>query len=156
MNPTALIASIQISLLRRPLLRPQTVQDCLDKTRDEVNAMIESGELAFAFDLATKPGTRTDPRIFTLCVAEKTGWKSPAGQTKNFQLPEVIGMILPKRDVRSTELKKLFACGSDHVYQLAKKNFTVARKPKDADGPNSYTVFHRASVERFLAQRRMI
>jgi hypothetical protein len=154
MNPNALIACIQINLLRRPLLRVQTVQDCLDKTRDEVNAMIDSGELAFAFDLAAKRESRTDPRVFTLCVAENTGWKNPAGQTKNYRLPEVLGMILPQRDVRSTELKRIFACSSKHIYKLA-ENFTIARKPTVNDGPNSYTVFRRTSVEKFLAGRRM-
>ena len=64
--------------------------------------MIEDGSLPFAFDLSTNQGARKDPRVFTLCVAEITGWKNPIGQTKNFRLPEVIGMILPKRDVRST------------------------------------------------------
>jgi hypothetical protein len=155
MNRNALIACIQLNLLRRPLLRVQTVQDCLAKTRDEVNAMIESGELPFAFDLSAKPATRKELRIFTLCVAEKTGWKNPAGQTKNYQLSEVIRAILPQRDVRSTELRNLFACSCDHIYQLA-DNLKVTRKPAATGGPNSYTVFHRASVETFLAQRRIV
>jgi hypothetical protein len=156
MNLQILIACIQINLLRCPLMRPQTVQDVLNKSRDEVDSMIEDGSLPFAFDLSTNQGARKDPRIFTLCVAENTGWKNPVGQTKNFKLPEVIGMILPKRDVRSTELKKIFACGGDHVYQLAKNNFTVTRQPTAKDGPDSYTVFQRASVEKFLEKRRMI
>jgi hypothetical protein len=130
------------------------VQDCLCKTRDEVNALIESGDLAFAFDLSTKPKTRKEPRVFALCVAEKTGWKNPAGQTKNFQLAEVVGMILPSRDVRSTELKRIFGCGSDHVYQLSGQ-FKTVRKPAVKDGPNSYTVFDRASVANFLEKRRI-
>src|ERR1700733_8715964 len=109
MNPNTLIACIQISLLRRPLLHAETAMDCLDKTRFELNAMIQNGELAFVFDLATSQNTRKEPRIFTLCVAEMTGWKSPAGQTKNFRLSEVVSMILPQRDLRSTELKRIFA-----------------------------------------------
>lgn len=155
MNPQILIACIQLNLLKCPLLRPETVQDVLNKSRDEVNAMIQSGELAFAFDLAAQPGKQKDPRILTLCVAEKSGWKNPIGQTKNFQLPEVIGLILPKRDVRSTELKGLFACSHQHVHRL-KNNFKISRQPVEQDGPNSYTVFSRASIENFLAKRRMI
>jgi hypothetical protein len=156
MNPQALIACIQINLMQRPLMRVQTVQDFLNKTRAEVDEMIEDGSLPFVFDLALNQAARNDPRIFSLCVAESAGWKNPAGQTKNYQLPEVIGMILPKRDVRSTELKRIFSCRSDHVYRLAKNNFTIARKPTAHDGPNSFTIFHRASVERFLTNRRML
>ena len=130
MNPQILITCIQINLLRCPLMRPETVQDCLGKSREQVNAMIDSGELPFAFDLSANPKARKEPRIFSLCVAEKTGWKNEGGQTKNYQLPEVIGMILPNRDVRSTDLKRILACSSEHVYNLAKENFTVVRKPK--------------------------
>jgi hypothetical protein len=151
-TPTALLATISFNLLRRPLLRVETVQDCLGKSRDEVDAMIQDGSLAYAFDISTKPGTRTEPRIFTLCVAEKTGWRNPSGQTKNYQLAEVVGMILPQRDVRSTELRNLFACSCDHIYQLA-NNFKVTRKPAATGGPNSYTVFSRASIETFLTRR---
>jgi hypothetical protein len=154
MNTTSLIACIQINLLRHPLLRVQTVQDCLDKTRQQVNAMIDSGELLFAFDLSANQKNRTDPRIFTLCVAECTGWKNPAGQTKNYKLHEVLRMILPPRDVRSTEMRRIFSCSSDHVYQLA-KNFTIARKPTVNKGPNAFTVFHYVSVENFLERRRI-
>jgi hypothetical protein len=155
MSLEILIACIQIKLLRCPLMRVQTVQDCLAKTRDEVNGMIESGELPFAFDLSTKPGTRKEPRIFSLCVAEKTGWKNSAGQTKNYHLSEVIGMILPRRDVRSTELERILACSEQHVHTL-KTNFTAIRKPAVKSGPNSYTVFQQASVEKFLTERRMV
>ncbi len=154
MKGAALIASLQVSLLRRPLLRVETVQDCLALSREEVNAMIESGDLAFAFDLATKSAKRKEPRIFTLCVAEKTGWKNPTGQTKNFQLPDVIGMILPKRDVRSTELQRILACSHQQIY-LPENRFSVCKQPSTNSGPNSFSVFSRASVERFLVERRM-
>jgi hypothetical protein len=154
MNAAAIIACVQLSLLRCPLLRVETVQDCLSASRDQVNKMIESGELPFAFDLANE-SKRADPRVFALCVAEKTGWKSPCGQTKNFNLPEVIGMILPKRDLRSTELMRILACSHQLVHD-SKNKFTVARKAAASSGPNSYTVFTRASVATFLAKRRMV
>ena len=153
MNPQALIACIQINLLKRPLLRVETVQDCLALSRDQVNQMIENGELPFAFNLASD-SKRTDPRVFALSVAEKTGWKNPVGQTKNLKLPEVIGMILPKRDLRSTELERILACSHQMVFR-SKNKFTSARKPAASSGPNSYTVFTRASVETYLTQRRM-
>ena len=153
MTAAALTASLKVSLLRTPLLRVETVQDCLALTREQVNAMIESGELPFAFYLATT-AKRKEPRIFTLCVAERTGWKNPGGETKNFQLPEVIGMILPKRDVRSTELARLLACSHQSVHS-AKNHFAIVRQPAASSGPNSYTVFSRASVEKFLTRRRM-
>jgi hypothetical protein len=117
--------------------------------------MIESGELPFAFDLAPKTASRKEPRIFSLCVAEKAGCKLPCGATKNFSLPEVVGLILPKRDVRSTELTRLFSCSQQQVHAM-KADFITTMMPKATDGPHSYTVFDRASVEAFLSQRRML
>lgn len=156
MNPAAIFAAINVTLLQRPLLRVETAQDCLNKSRREINAMIENGELPFAFDISTDQGRTKEPRIFTLCVAEKTGWKSPIGETKNFQLNDVLAMVLPKRDLRSTETARIFACSGDQIQKLAKLNFTVTRKPTATDGPNSYTVFSRASVARWLESRRII
>ena len=155
MNPVALIASIQISLLRRPLLHMRTVQDCLDKTQEEVANMIECGELAYAFDVAMPAASRKEPRVFALCVAEKAGWKNPVGATRNLQLPEVVNMILPGRDVRSTELTRLFSCSHQQVYQLAAQ-LQVTKKPEAAAGPTAYTVFSRASVAEWLAERRIV
>jgi hypothetical protein len=156
MTVQTLIACIQVNFLKTPLLRVQTAQDCLSTTRDEVTAMIEDGRLPFAFDLALCPGTRKEPRIFTLCVAEMSGWKNPIGQTKNLKLPEVVELIIPKRDVRSTELKRILAVGHQHIYQLAKKHFKIVRKPAMKDGPDSYTVFSRTSIARFLDRRRIL
>lgn len=88
MNPQILITCIQINLLRCPLMRPETVQDCLGKSREQVNAMIDSGELPFAFDLSANPKARKEPRIFSLCVAEKQAGKMRGGRQKIISSPK--------------------------------------------------------------------
>jgi hypothetical protein len=76
------------------------------------------------------------------------------GATKNLGLPEVINLVLPQRDIRSTELTRLFSCAQQHVHHIGYK-FKVAAKPRSTSGPNSYSVFARQSVARFLEQRRI-
>jgi hypothetical protein len=152
-SPAALLQVIRLNARRRPLWKPISVMDFLDLDYDQVMAKIQSGDFSFAFDIGL--GTRSAPRILAISVLEhKLGPLPDIGATRDLKLPEVINLVLPCRDIRSTELKGLFSCDSQHVHRL-KKYFRVARKPQAADGPNSYTVFHRASVETFLAQRRM-
>lgn len=154
MNPQALIATIKINLLRRPLWQVGTVSDCLDMTRDEVMAKIDSGEFAWAFNIAAAK-SRSETRILAHCVVENAmGPLNEIGATRNLQLPQVLDLVLPKRDIRSTELKRIFSCAHNHVHQIA-QSFSVASKPTATDGPNSFTVYHRASVAKFLTDRRI-
>ncbi len=116
---------------------------------------VQSGELLFAFNIGL--GRRAAVRIFSACVVElKLGVVAKVGPTRKLDLKRVIDLILPQRDVRSTELKRLLSIEQQHVYRLAQIFFVVTRKPKDADGPNSLTVFSRASVVKFLKERRMV
>lgn len=158
MTSTAPIMPLKNKLVRRPLWKVKSVGDFLDLEYDQVLAKIQCGEILWAFNIATRVsrGSRIEPRVLSHCVVEKKmGEIAEIGATRKLTLEKVIGLILPKRDVRSTELKRVFACDGDHVYALAKDNFTVTRKPTAKDGPNSYTVFSRASIENFLAKRRM-
>lgn len=154
MNPTALKLKIAATLKRHPLWKVKTIEDFFDLSRDRVMAKIESGEFPWAFNIGAGP-RRSDPRVLGYCVMEEhLGPFAGIGATRNLELPEIINCILPKRDVRSTELKRLFSCEHQHVNQLA-IYFTVTQKPVAKDGPHSFKVFSRDSVARFLKKRRM-
>jgi hypothetical protein len=155
MNAITTSLPIKKKLIRRPLWKMKSVADFLDLDYGRVMEKIQSGELPFAFDISARK-SRSEPRVLAHCVVEmKMGAIPSIGATRNLTMEKVINLILPDRAIRSTELKRLLGCGSDHVYKLA-KNFSVARKPAANDGPNSYTVFHRASVEKFLSSRRIV
>ena len=153
-SPIAVIQTIKVNLLRRPLWRLTTAQECLDKSRDEVTAMVESGELPWAWDLGLGR-SRREIRVLSASVVEKSIGPIPnLGSTQNLQLSEVLDLVLPKRDLRSTELTRIFGCSHQQVGQLA-PHFAIVKQSRAADGPDSYKVFSWASVATFLKKRRV-
>ena len=155
-NPAVLLQVIKVNLLRRPLWQLATVSDCLDMPREEIEAEIESGKIPWAFNIAATTKTRQETRVLGACIVERAmGPVNGIGATQNMQLPEVLNLVLPARDIRSTELQRIFSCTHQHVYQLA-NNFRVTRKPESHDGPESCTVFARSSVASFLGERRIL
>lgn len=154
MNPLTLKLIITANLKRRPLWRAKTIEDFFDLSRRKVMARIESGEFPWAFNIGL--GKKCEPRIFGYSVMESVlGPFENIGATKNLQLAEVINLILPKRDVRSTELARLLSCNQKHVQTLIPQ-FTITKKPTAKDGPYSFTVCSRASVAAFLEKRRIV
>ena len=136
----------------RPLWKVRSVADFLCLEPCQVMQQIESGELLWAFDIGLS-GRMTEPRILSRCAVEKKfGVVDSVGSTRNLSLPEVINLILPARDLRSTELERLLSCSQQHVYAL---KFKIARKPAAKDGPHAFTVFTRTSVAEFLSSRRI-
>lgn len=153
-SPITLTAFITAVMKRRPLWKVRTVEDFFNLSRAQVLAKIDNGEIFWAFNIGQ--GRKSDLRVLSWCVMEDPKNPFPEiGATRNLKLPEVINLILPQRDVRSTELQRRFSCGPKQIYTIAKGNFKITQKPLQADGPNSYTIFSRASVERFLIRRRV-
>lgn len=72
----------------------------------------------------------------------------------DLMLKQILDSFLPARDLRSTELKRIFCCSHQLVYRLAPQ-FVVARAPLKKDGPNAFTVFKRESIYKFMASRFM-
>lgn len=158
MNPAAIIAAIRINLLRRPLWHPCTVEECLDISRIKLNALIESGELPWAWNLGNGPA-RKEIRILAHCVVEKVvGPLAQIGSTRNLKLPEVIGLILPQRreSLRCIELQRLFHVSPDLVHFLHSAGEIDRVKEKlPTTGPNASPRFTRASLAKMLERRRI-
>ena len=66
-TPAALLATIRINLMRRPLMHPSVAEECLDLSRFKLNALIESGELPWAWNLGNGPA-RKEIRILAHSV----------------------------------------------------------------------------------------
>lgn len=150
--------TITVNLLRRPLWHPYTVEECLDILRPRLNAMVECGELPWAWDLGTGR-KRKEVRILAHCVIEHTMGREPnIGATRNLRLPEVMNLILPgqRRFMRSVELQRLFHSGPDLIHALSTSGELKKIPEKlSTKGANASPSFTRASVVKLLEDRRI-
>ncbi len=91
-SPQAIIATIRINLLRRPLMHSSVAEECLDISRGKLNSLIESGALPWAWNLSCG-GARAEIRVLAACVVERLAGPLPGvGATRNLQLPEVVNL----------------------------------------------------------------
>jgi hypothetical protein len=136
----------------KPTLALESCADFFDRDYDVLVADVENRVIKFAWDIALVQGERQRRciRIY-----------APSAWAFCYQQPMpaitegvVYKLILPNRDIRSTELQRILACSHQHVHEL-KQHFTVTREPRQADGPNSFCLFSRASIENFLRSRRI-
>jgi hypothetical protein len=158
MNPLIMIAPIKFNLLRRPLWPAEVAEVCLDIPRRQLLAMMESGELPWAWDLSN--GTvRNEIRILAASVVEKSsGPLTAIGATRNLNLAEVVNLILPQKraTLRSVEVQRLFHVSPDLVADLhASGEIERLAEVLPATGPNASPRYTRASLANLLKKRRM-
>lgn len=157
-TPAALLATIRLNLMRRPLMHFAAVEEILDIKRTQLNALIENGELAFAWNLGT--GTaRKEIRILALCVVERIAGPIPAiGATRNLKLPEVLALVFPQQreTMRAVELQRLFHLGEDTLRDLhAAGEIKRVKEKLPSQGPNASPRFTTASLAALLKRRRI-
>jgi hypothetical protein len=154
----AVIATIKLNLLRRPLLHAETIKDVLDIKRNDLMAMIESGELAWAWDIGLSPRNQ-EVRILAHCLCERQfGPLAGIGATKNLALPEVLKLFLPqtRSQLRGRELQRLLGCTPDQLRKLSQAGeLTKVEESLPTDGPLCSPHFTRESVVKFFARRRI-
>lgn len=159
MNPVALMAVIKINLLRRPLWHPILVQECLEVSRVKLRAMIDNGELPWAWNFG-RGTAKKEIRILAHSVVEKTiGPLAAIGATRNLKLPEVINLLLPqtRASMRATELQRLFCVSHDLIIDLHRqREIQIVRENLPAVGFNASPRFTRASLAAMLEKRRII
>lgn len=134
----------------KPTLALKSCADFFDREYDTLVVDVENQLIKFSWDIATAGAASREIRIY-----------APSAWAFCYQKPmpalseeDVYRLILPNRDMRSTELKRILACSHQHIHEL-KAYFTVTREPRQADGPNSFTVFARESIVNFLKSRRL-
>jgi hypothetical protein len=135
---------------RRVLWKLGTCEDFFDRDHDALVIDVENQTLKFAWDIAASGAEQKEIRV----------WRNAAlALRRNEPLPavtedDVYRMILPGRDLRSTELQRILSCSHPHIATL-RPHLVVTREPLQADGPNAFTVFSRASIVAFLRSRRL-
>ena len=141
----------QVDLPRtKPTVALESCADFFDRDYDTLLHDVQDRLIKFAWDIAAPGAGRREIRIYA---------PSAIAFAYNKPMPtisedEVYRLILPNRDIRSTELQRILACSQQHVHVI-KSEFMVTREPLQADGPNSFTVFSRESIVRFLRSRRI-
>lgn len=141
----------QIELPRtKPTLALASCADFFDREYGALAIDVENHVIKFAWDIAAAGAERREIRIYAPSAWAFVYNRPMPAITED----EVYRLILPGRDIRSTELERILACEHKHVYNL-KSLLTVTREPLQADGPNSFTVFSRDSIVRFLRSRRI-
>jgi hypothetical protein len=134
----------------KPTLALESCADFFDRDYDTLILDVENRLIKFAWDISTAGAARREIRIYAASAWAFCYQKPMPAITED----AVYKLILPNRDIRSTELKRILACSHQHVHEI-KENFVTVREPLQADGPNSFSVFCRASIEKFLRSRRL-
>jgi len=149
--------SLPIDLPRtKPTLALESCADFFDRDYATLISDVENQLIKFAWDISLEFGSeKEEGRRKAIRIYAPAAWAfcyqrpMPTIREEN-----VYKLILPNRDIRSTELVRILACSHQHIHEL-RGNFVTVREPLQADGPNSYTVFSRASIESFLRSRRI-
>ena len=135
---------------KRVLWKLSTCEDFFDRDHDTLVIDVENQTLKFAWDIAAPDATQKEIRVWrNAALAARQNQPLPS-----FTEDEVYKLVLPNRDLRSTELQRIFSCSHPHITTL-RPLLVVTREPLQADGPNAFTVFSRASVVSFLRDRRL-
>ena len=136
----------------RHLLPMEVCVLLLDKEPDQVLQIMESGQIDFAWNIASPGARRRDLRIWReslLALVNRS-----ASEPRSVE--DVINSILPARDPRTPELQRWFCASQSHVQRLVEAGeLRPCAPPVATRGPNAFTRIERASVAEFLRKRRL-
>jgi hypothetical protein len=145
----------------KPTLALESCADFFDRDYDTLILDVENQVIKFVWDISARGAELRTPNSERRTPRREIRIYAPSAWAFCYQKPmpaisedEVYRLILPGRDIRSTELKRILACSHQHVHEL-KDNFITTRHPLQEDGPNSFSVFSRASIEKWLRSRRI-
>lgn len=123
----------------------------LDRGEDEVLQAIETGALAWAWNIATPEATRREIRVWRDSLLALLNGEKELDQDETV----ILSKWLPPRDLRSPELQRLWSCSSTHIHALLSAGaLTQIGVPESTQGPRSFAVISRESVVAFLRWRR--
>lgn len=142
--------------ISRPLIPMKAAVVFLDRSEDEILALIDSGELAWAWDISSEAAERREVRIWRESLLV---FLSPGGPSSHSDLDEtnVLNFLLPHSgdELRSTHLQRLFTASQGHIQHLIdQKLLHGLNDPKT--GRNGYVRVTRASFLTFMRARRII
>lgn len=141
--------------ISRPLLPLEVVMVLLDRNEDDVLALIDTGELSWAWDIRTPAADRREIRVWRDDVLRHLDRTSRGIRPADpLPLDQVMTAILPhsRPEIRSTEIQRIFSCSSSHVLNLVQAG-CLAGLNAPGTGPNGFVRVTRLSVIQFLQLR---
>ena len=142
----------------RPLVALEALTAWCDKDSDEILALIEGGELGWAWDIRGPGADRREIRVWRDSVeAYLRGGGAGTDGTEGMNEEEVLASVFPhkREELRSPELERMFSCSQVHVYSLVRMSL-IDGLNEPRLGPYGFIRVTRASVIRFLQQRRIL
>lgn len=139
----------------RPLLNLSTCASIVDESPSRILALIESGDLRVAFDIAAPGGCRREIRVLTKCLYEFVSGSSRVVEPRARVRAEVEA-IFPSLSItlQTPTLERLFNCDKALVYDLSReKCLSLARQGRRGRGGSAQ--FTRRSCVEFLISRRL-
>lgn len=123
----------------------------LDRDEDRVWALIESGDLAWAWDIRTPRTRKREPRVWYLSlICQAEGIPQPLPDEK-----DVLLSLFPhdEPELRSPEIQRMLSISQGHVTRLIRSR--AIRGTKGKPGPHGVSIIKRASLMDFLHKRRI-
>ena len=123
----------------------------VDRDENKVLEMIESGEIAWAFDvsLSQKPGRKRYLRVLPAAVADYLN-----GRPCELKWAKVLGLMLPDAPtILASEITRMLNVSCDHTYHLVDRKQIVACSTRRPGPGGSARVQAKAFIQ-FLQQRR--
>ena len=136
----------------RPMLPMGFVKLLLDCTEDKVLAMVECGELAWAWDIRHPKANRREVRVWYLSVICRSEGIAQPSATED----EVVFSLFPhdERELRAPEVQRMFCASQCHVQHLIDSG--ALRGTKGKPGCAGAALVNRGSVLDFLKKRQII
>ena len=165
----AIAAAIMTALvwpvtLRCPLVSVATAAVTLGQSHRAVSALIESGQLLYAFNLATSAATKAEVRILSESLANYQHHR-PVTLAAAADLSRVLGLIFPRvatpragvvPTIRAVEAAHQMAVTTDHIFNLvAAKEIKLVRHTRRSRGRGLSPLIDFPSLTTFLARRRI-
>lgn len=144
---------IQLQCLR-PLLAADVLSGLADLSHERIVWLIETGELATAWDIRTVGAGRPEIRIWRESMLDLVAQRP---QTRR-PVADVIASIMPhgRETLRTPEVHRLLGCSQLHTYRLIEDGLLeVEGRRTQIRGTNSIYRVRRESLVRFLMARAL-
>lgn len=160
-----LTPSLPRIIFKRPFVSRETAAAALDKWTVDIDALIENGDLRWAFDFAVETSKQKYGRILAESLFEfQTGQRAARGpEAEEFArvVRVVFPMIQPARPgvvltVCATTVARRFSVESELILNLCREgSLRFARGTKCGRGPGNSPQIQFDSVVNFLRERRI-
>jgi hypothetical protein len=137
----------------KPLLPLRGVCSLVDKDENQVLELLESGEIAWAFDvaLAQRRGRKREMRVLPAAVADYL-----KGRPCELDQPTVFSLLLPDGPtIPANQIARTLNVSVDHVYHLIDRKQIIAC-PTRRKGPGGSGRVAMTSFIKFLQKRRVL